>query len=81
MDNFVFLGYVVSSARIEMGPTKVEAIESWLVPKTIHEVRSFHGMVSFYRRFIKHFSTLLVPITKSLEGWNFQMDHKSPINL
>ena len=46
-----------------MDPSKVEAIETWPIPKSIHDVRSFHGMVSFYRRFIKNFSSILTPIT------------------
>ena len=40
--NLVFLGYVVSSERIKMDPRKVQLIESWLVPKSIHTIKSFH---------------------------------------
>ena len=71
-NNLVFLGYVVSSEGIKMDPSKVEAIESLLVPKCIHTVRSFDGMISFYRRFIKHFSTLIAPVTKCMKGGVFK---------
>ena len=67
----------MSGARIKMDPSKVKAIESWLVPKTIHDVRSFHGMVSFYRRFIKHSSTLVVAITECLKGGDFKWTKKA----
>ena len=72
IDNLVSLGYVMSSEGIKMDPSKVEAIDNWLIPKSIHTVRSFHGILSFYKRFIKHFSTLVAPITECMKGGVFK---------
>ena len=63
---------MVSSEGIKMEPSKVEAIESWPVPKSIHIVRSFRGMGSFYRRFIKHFITLVAYIIECMKGGVFK---------
>jgi hypothetical protein len=57
-DRVSFLGYVVAPPGIEVDQAKVEAIQGWLVPKTITQVKSFLGLAVFYHRFVKDFSTV-----------------------
>jgi len=66
----VFLGYRVSSLGIWVNQSKVEGIKFWPVTSSMHDERSFQGLVSFYRRFIRHFS-FVAPMTKVLKGAKF----------
>ncbi|KAK6139092.1 hypothetical protein DH2020_027172 [Rehmannia glutinosa] len=67
MDKVVFLGFVVSANGIEMEKEKVNAILDWPIPKSIAEVRSFHGLASFYRKFVKNFSTIAAPLNEIIK--------------
>lgn len=59
-----YLGYHVSREGVRPDTKKVEAIKALRPPLTRKELRSFIGMVNFYRDMWKSRSHLLAPLTK-----------------
>ena len=58
-----FLGFVVARGRLEMDPSKTEAVVSWPTPSNRKELQCFLGSANFYRRFIRGFSSMVRPLT------------------
>ena len=63
----IVLGYVFSSRGIEVDKAKVDTIQSLPYPTSVREVRSFLGHAGFYRRFIKDFFKIALPLCKLLQ--------------
>ena len=59
-----FLGYVISSKGISMDPAKVKTVVEWQTPGSLWDVQCFLGFANFYRKFIQHYSKLILPLTQ-----------------
>ena len=55
-----YLGYVVSQAGISVDKSK--AVEKFLIPRNVKELRSFLGLALYYHCFIKGFSRIAQPL-------------------
>ncbi|RDX75769.1 Retrovirus-related Pol polyprotein from transposon gypsy, partial [Mucuna pruriens] len=64
----IFLGFVFGSEGVKVVAKKVKATPSWPTPKSIRNVRNFHGIARFYRYFVKNFSILVFTLNKILKS-------------
>ena len=64
LDQVVFLGHVISKVGIFVDLSKVEAVVDWARSTNVSEIRSFLGLVGYYRRFVEGFSCILAPLSQ-----------------
>ena len=62
-----FLGHRIRDGKLMMDDSKVKAIQEWDPPTKVPQLRSFLGLVNYYRRFIKGYSARAAPLTDLLK--------------
>jgi hypothetical protein len=60
------LGHIINKEGLAMDPKKVADILNWKAPTDARGIKSFIGMVGYYRRFIEGFSKIAKPMTALL---------------
>ncbi len=66
----LYLGHVISSDGIRPDPKKVQAILNYPVPETVHQLRSFMGLVNWFHKSLQDLAKLASPLTDLLAGPN-----------
>ena len=59
-----YLGFIVTTKGIRMVREKISCVLGWEVPRTATDVQCFLQFTNFYRRFIKDYSKVLMPLTR-----------------
>lgn len=63
----LYLGHIISENGIKPDPSKVECVSKFPEPKNQKELKSFLGLVGYYRKFIQNFAKTSKPLTKLLK--------------
>lgn len=63
-----FLGHKVTAEGIKTDQAKVEKVLDFPQPTSCAEVRSFHGLASYYRKFIRNFAKISEPLRQLLKN-------------
>ena len=65
--NVKYLVHIISKEEISTDPDKLLAIRNWPSSTGVSEVRSFLGLCSYYRRFMKNFADKVQPLHQLTE--------------
>ena len=65
-----YLGHIVSSEGVKPNPSKIQAVKEFPIPKTPKEIKTYLGLLGYYRKFIPDFAKLTKPMTKCLKKGN-----------
>ncbi|GFT72381.1 hypothetical protein TNCV_3609251 [Trichonephila clavipes] len=63
-----YLGFLITTEGSRPLPEKVQAIVNYKLPETIHDLRTFQGMINFYRRYLKDAAKTQAPLHELLKG-------------
>ena len=61
------MGYLASANGVSPDPAKTHRVKQWPMPTSVKETQQFLGLASYYRRFVKDFSTIASPLHKLSE--------------
>ena len=82
-DQVDYLGFEVSPGGIKASPGKIRAVIEWPKPKSVHDVRSFLGLASYCRRFVRGFSEMAHPLTELMRAgveWKWSTSQHQAFN-
>jgi hypothetical protein len=70
-----FLGHYVGRKGVRVMDDKIDAVTNWPVPQSLTELRAFLGLAGYYRRFVKDYSKIILPLSdlvKTTTGTTFR---------
>jgi hypothetical protein len=72
-----YLGHLITEESCRPDPTKVDVIETFLRPENEKQLKTFLGMIGYYRRFTPRFSKIAAPMHALLKRFEWTMEQEN----
>lgn len=79
-----FLGFLVSGNGVRVNPEKTRPILEWPTPQNVGELRCALGMFVYYKKFIKDYAKIALPLNTLLKKntpYNWGKDQENAFNI
>ena len=68
---------MVLAQGIRVDESDIQAIKEWSIPSSVYQALSFCGLASFYKTFMKNFSSIKAPMTEVLKAKKFKWNDRA----
>ncbi|GFW82268.1 retrovirus-related Pol polyprotein from transposon 17.6 [Trichonephila clavipes] len=72
-----YLGHIISEERVQRDPDNISAVKDWNCPKDVHQLWSFLDLCMYYRKLVKNFSAITIPLHKLIEEYDVEIRHRN----
>ena len=70
-----WLGFTMQNNYLKPQQAKVDSVKNWPTPISVRQCQAFIGLTSFYRKFIKSFARIAIPIHGVIHAETFEWTH------
>ena len=82
-DSVAYLGHLVDVEGIRATPEKIAAIVKAPMPKNVQQLRSFLGLLNYYRKFLPNLVAIIQPLNNLLQKnrkWEWTEECSEAVN-
>jgi hypothetical protein len=81
MTKVLYLGHIIGAKGVQVYQEKILSIREWPTLKTLTELRGFLGLCTYYKKFVKGFSQMCVPLPDLTKKGSFKWNDEAQVTM